>query len=255
MSSRAQQKAAARQIRLAAEAAERRGTARQRALARLGVVAALALVVVVAAAMAGRRSQEPAASAPASGAEIFDGIAQDGTALGSPKAPAVLTEFADLQCPYCAAFSRDVLPDIVQRYVRSGRVRLELQVLTFLGEDSVRAGAMAAAAARQDRLWSFAHAFYLRQGAENTGYATDDFLRGIGASVPGLDVGRAFDERDGAAAVRTLQAAERAAGAMGADHTPAFYLRRGNGPIRPVTPEALTPAAFSEALDEALAAA
>jgi protein-disulfide isomerase len=251
MSSRAQQKAAARQIRLAAESAERRRASRRRALRRLGVIASLALVVVVAAAAAGPGAGDPAPRAPHRA--LFDGIAQDGITLGSPKAPVVLTEFADLQCPYCAAFARDVLPTVVRRYVRTGRVRLELQALTFLGEDSVRAGAMAAAAARQDRLWQFADAFYLRQGAENSGYATDDFLRGIGESTPGLDVARAFEDRGGAPALRTLEAAERAAGAVGADHTPAFYLRRGDGPARPVEPAALTAAAFSEALDDALA--
>jgi protein-disulfide isomerase len=223
----------------------------QRARRRLGVVASLALVVVVAAALAGPGGDEPAA--PAAHRALFDGIPQDGVALGSPGAPVVLTEFADLQCPYCAAFAHDVLPAVVERYVRTGRVRLELQVLAFLGEDSVRAGAMAAGAAEQDRLWSFADAFYLRQGAENSGYATDDFLRGIAESTRGLDVERAFKARDGEAARRTLEAAERAARAVGADHTPAFYLRRGDGPVRPVEPTALTAAAFGQALDEALA--
>jgi protein-disulfide isomerase len=154
----------------------------------------------------------------------------------------VLTEFADLQCPFCAAYARDVLPTVVDRYVRTGRLRLELRVLAFLGEDSVRAGAMAAAAARQDRLWSYTDAFFHRQGAENSGYVTDDFLREVGAATPGLDVERALGDR--AHALDALTAAERAAGEMGADHTPAFYLRRGDGPARPVEPAAL---------DEALA--
>jgi Thioredoxin len=155
MSSRVQQKAAAREARLAAEAAERRRAARQRAVKRLGVIASLAFVVVVAAAVAGPGGDDPGApAAPAAQSRLFDGIPQDGITLGSPKARAVLTEFADLQCPYCAAYARDVLPTVVERYVRTGRLRLELQVLTFLGEDSVRSGAMAAAAAQQDRLWT-----------------------------------------------------------------------------------------------------
>jgi protein-disulfide isomerase len=166
----------------------------------------------------------------------------------------VLTEFADLQCPFCAAYARDVLPTVVERYVRSGRLRLELHVLTFLGEDSVRSGAMAAAAAQKDRLWTFADGFYQRQGPENSGYATDDFLRGVGEATPGLDVERAFADRERPQVLETLAEAERAAGALGADHTPAFYLRRGDGPARPVEPSALTADALTAALDEALAA-
>jgi protein-disulfide isomerase len=177
--------------------------------------------------------------APAGATSLFDGIAQDGIALGSPDAPFVLTEFADLQCPFCAAYARDVLPGVVERHVRSGRLRLELHVLAFLGEDSVRGGAMAAAAARQDRLWSFAEAFYRSQGPENSGYATDAFLRATAEATPGLDVDRAFRERDDRAVLQTLAEAERAAGALGADHTPAFYLRKGDGRPRAIEPEAL----------------
>ena len=57
-----------------------------------------------------------------------------------------------------------MLPAVVDRYVRTGRLRLELQLLAFLGEDSVRGGRMAAAAAGQNRLWPFVDAFYRNQG-------------------------------------------------------------------------------------------
>jgi protein-disulfide isomerase len=109
--------------------------------------------------------------------------ATDGISLGSPDAPATLIEFADLQCPFCAASARDELPPVVERYVRAGRLRLELHVLAFLGEDSVPGAAMAAAAAHQDRLWSFTDAFYRSQGPENSGYVTDDFLRATGEAA------------------------------------------------------------------------
>jgi protein-disulfide isomerase len=251
MSSRARQKAAVRDARLAAEAEARGRARRRRRLVRLALIASLALAVVAAAAVAGPGEDEPATSAAPS--RLFDGISQDGISLGSSEAPAVLTEFADLQCPFCAAYAREVLPTVVDRYVRTGRLRLELQVLTFLGEDSVRAGAMAAAAARQDRLWPFTDAFYRRQGAENSGYATDDFLRAIGAATPGLDIERAFGDRERPQVLESLAVAERAAGSLGADHTPAFYLRHGDGPARPVKPAALTAEAFVAALDGALA--
>jgi protein-disulfide isomerase len=251
MSSRAHTKAVARAARLAAEEQERRTAARRRALFRLAWIATLALVVVVAAALAAPTGERQETAAPA-GSQL-DGVRQDGIALGSASAPYVLTEFADLQCPFCASFSRDVLPTVVDRYVRTGRVRLELQVLSFLGEDSVRAGQMASAAAQQDRLWTFTEAFYRSQGAENSGYVTDDFLRRIGDQTPGLDVDSAFAARETPAAVDALEAANRAAGAAGADHTPAFYLRRGDGRLRRLEPEALTAQAFTAALDEALA--
>jgi protein-disulfide isomerase len=226
-------------------------SARRRAFVRVTVIAALALASVAAAALAGSPVERPPANAALEG-RLFDGLPQDGITLGSPAAPAVLTEFAELQCPFCAAYARDVLPTVVGRYVRPGRLRLELHVLSFLGEDSLRAGTMAAATSHQDRLWPFVDRFYRRQGRENSGYATDDFLRRIAELTPGLAVSRALSDRSLPPAGRTLDRADAAARALGADHTPAFYLRRGDGPLRPLTPSALTPDAFTAALDAAL---
>lgn len=204
-------------------------------LAVLGAVAVAAVLASVVIAGGGSGTSTKTTSETSA----LKGIAQSGLTLGSPKAPVTIVEFADLQCPFCAAYARDVLPGVIDRHVRTGRLRLELQVLAFLGEDSLRGGAMAAAAARQDRLWPFADAFYRSQGQENSGYATDDFLRRTAEATPGLDVERAFGDRDDPRVLDLLGEAERAAGALGTDHTPAFYLRSGDGPARPIEPDEL----------------
>ncbi len=219
---------------------------------RLGaLVIAAAAVVAVMIAVTRPHADAPAAP-PAQRAQVaaqFAGLPQHGTTLGSPSAPATLIEFADLQCPYCGVFARDVLPSVIARYVRTGRLRLELNVLAFVGPDSVRAGRMAATAAGQDRLWTFADAFYRDQGEENTGYATDEFLARVG-EVAGLDAGG----RDAAEQALGLRAAEQAAQRLGVRSTPSFFVRAGDGGARPVTPSALTPEAFGAALDAALGA-
>lgn len=249
MSSRVHEKAAARQRRLQREAHDRRAAERRRNLGRLAVVA-IAAVALVAAAIALTRPQEeaPAGAAGVAAGSPLAGIPQDGITLGSPAAPATLVEFADPQCPFCAVYTRDVLPSVIDRYVRTGKLKLELHVLTFLGEDSVRAGQMAGAAAEQNRLWDFTDAFNTRQGAENSGYVTDDFLREVGA-VAGLDVERAMSRR----AQQDLQAAQTYADRLGIQSTPSFVLVESEGEPRAVVPEQLTPAAFSAALDKALA--
>ena len=68
---------------------------------------------------------------------LFAGIPQHGNVLGSPKAPVTLVEYADLQCPYCAYWSRSTFPVLVRDYVRPGRVKLVFRGLAFLGPDSV----------------------------------------------------------------------------------------------------------------------
>ena len=155
-------------------------------------------------------------------------IPQDGLTLGDPKAPVRVIEFADLQCPVCRDYASGVMPRLVQDYVRPGKVRMEFRALAFIGPDSVRAARVAEAAARQDKLWNVVDLAYFNQGRENSGYATDVFLRRLAAAVPGLDVGRVFAERDSAAVGAQLDAAERLATRYGVNSTPTFLVGRGS---------------------------
>jgi len=42
---------------------------------------------------------------------------------GSASAKVVLIEFSDYQCPYCASYSTEVLPQIADQYIATGKVR------------------------------------------------------------------------------------------------------------------------------------
>jgi protein-disulfide isomerase len=221
---KAQRRAEARAAREAAERAERERAARRRRLTILGGVLALAAVVLVAAiALSSSGSDDEAGERASSVAPVsLAGIPQDGLVLGDADAPVTVQEFVDLQCPVCAEFSEQALPDLVEEYVRPGRVRLELRPLAFIGEDSVRGARAAVAAAQQDRAWPFVERFYARQGGENTGYATDAFLREVAAGVPGLDVDRLLADRDSDAVTRELERAQADADRLGVEGTPSF---------------------------------
>jgi protein-disulfide isomerase len=43
--------------------------------------------------------------------------------FGSPDAPLTLEAYTDYECPYCAAFFRDIVPPLMDQYVRTGKVR------------------------------------------------------------------------------------------------------------------------------------
>ena len=152
-----------------------------------------------------------AAGTASAAQDPFAGVPQDGFALGDPAAPVAVYAYLELQCPFCRAFDRRELPAFVEQYVRSGRARLVLRPLAFLGPDSVRAARLVAAAAAQDRAWQLADQLYRRQGRENSGWVTDRLLRRAARAVPGLRVRRAMRERNGRAALRRLRAARRAA--------------------------------------------
>jgi len=44
--------------------------------------------------------------------------------LGDPDAPVTIIEYASLTCPHCADFHNDVLPELKERYIAPGKVRL-----------------------------------------------------------------------------------------------------------------------------------
>ena len=172
--------------------------------------------------------------------------------LGDPDAPLTLVEFADLQCPFCAQYSVEVMPSVVRDYVRSGRVRYELRIRAYLGRDSVRAAGAAAVAARENRLYEFSDLFYRNQGAPNSGYVTNEFVRGIAEQVPGLPVDRvvaAANDPLGQPLVHRAQTLSERAGSTG---TPDFFVREGDGPLRPLEPQGTSPEAFAAALDAEL---
>lgn len=236
---------------------------RTRRLGLLGGAAVLALVAVVVAIVISQNGGDDDATEPAAGgnpssgetAEVtdtFEGIPQQGVTLGDPDAPATLIEFADLQCPFCAQYATEALPAVVDQFVRPGRVELQLRLLTFLGPDSERGAEVAAAATLQDRLWQFSELFYQNQGTENSGYATDRFLRQLARSTPGLDVAQVSEDLNSPAANRLIRQADRQAEALGVQGTPSFYIIRGSGRPEPLEVSSLDANGFTSALDTAL---
>jgi protein-disulfide isomerase len=255
MSSRSARREEARAAREAAERAEAAKATRARRLRALGVVAAIAVALVIAGIVVSQSSEDPStgprdeATGLVGVAETraqFDGLTQDGTTLGSPDAELVLTEFADLQCPFCAQFAMQQLPGIVDRYVRSGDVRLELRTRAFLGEDSVLAARAAQAAGTRDRMWQFVDLFYRNQGEENSGYATGDFLASVARGV-GLPAELVVDGARSRALDAGIRRADREAQAAGLSSTPAFLLGEEAGEGRAVEPDQVE-AALSEAV-------
>lgn len=102
---------------------------------------------------------EPAPEAQQAAA-IERRIDGDPMAIGSIDAPIVLSEWVDFRCPYCAVFSRETFPQIVQEYVDSGKVRVEMHDVAYFGEASERAAVAARAAGEQGRYFEFVEAVY-----------------------------------------------------------------------------------------------
>jgi protein-disulfide isomerase len=227
-------------------------TNRVRKLVGIAAVAAVAVVIAVAVSSSGGATQPPPADTGGTqAAALFRGIPERNGVLGDPDAPLTLTEFVDLQCPFCAQVSTTTLPTIVDDYVRTGKVKLEARTLHFLGPDSTVAAQIAAGAEQQGKLWPFLEVFYANQGQENSGYVTDEFLRRV-ASAAGVDADEALAQANGDFAQRRLDRANAEAGQLGVDSTPTLVVS-GNGRAPHVLDaDPLDPQAVSAALDREL---
>lgn len=197
------------------------------------LVATAAIVAVLVAVFTSGSTSElgPGKPVPGSASTIsmLRGVPQEGIALGRSDAPVTLAEYGDLQCPSCASFATEELPGLVSTYVRRGELRILYRPLDLIGSDSLRAARMALALAAQDRLWQFIALMYRNQGAENTGFVTDTYLRALASVIPGTDVSRALAQR-GSASVNA-QVARFAAEAhrLRLAATPSFTIARTGG--------------------------
>ena len=216
---------------------------------------AVALVLILVSQQSSKDPVEPSGDGgPVGVAETratFAGIPQDGTTLGDPRAPMVLTEFVDLQCTFCAQAALQVLPGVIETYVRPGRLRLELRTAAFLGPDSVRGAKAAQAAGRRGLMWNFTELWFYNQGAEGSGYATNPFIAAI-AQGTGVDPQFVFDGIKSPVLNVPLRQAERQAEAAGVRVTPTFLLGRQPGRGKRILPRELTFESFQEALEPEL---
>lgn len=172
----------------------------------------------------------------------------DPFALGSIDAPVVMVMFSDYRCPFCARYSTMTEPELVRRFVDSGKLRIEWRDFPVFGEASLLAARAGRAAAAQGRFWEFNGAVY--QAAPQNGHhdLTSAKLRdfAVQAGVADLDRFEAdmnSDAFDGELAVDTMQARN-----LGITGTPSFVID-GN----PVVGAQPTPV-FVSVIEQALAA-
>ena len=170
---------------------------------------------------------------------ILAGIPQSANALGSPAAAVRLDYFGDLECPFCRAFSLEVLPSIVQRWVRPGTLLIRYRALQTATSDPdvfLAQQVAALAAGRQDKQWHFVEIFYDEQREEGTGYVTDAYLEGIARQIAGLDLARWASDRRDPELARDIAGDEQAAESAGLGGTPSFLIGASAGTMEPFSP-------------------
>jgi protein-disulfide isomerase len=219
-----------------------------------GIAAAIALAVAFTGGSSSP-SSTPVSTLPDSSSviQLFKGIPQQGNVLGKASAPVTMVEYIDLQCPVCRAFETETMPTIIDRYVRTGKVKVEARTIAFIGADSDRGRRAAIAASRQNRLFDFEQLLYANQGAENTGWLDDSMVTAAAKSIPGLDVQTLLNTRNSASVVDTAKRYDAEAKADGVGGTPALYIGKSGGKLAAFSPDNAPDAAtLSAELDQAL---
>ena len=227
------------------------------------VVLAVAAVFAVAA-LRGGGSSTPA-DVPAVGSlesglpgaaeteQLLKRIPQRGNVLGRSSAPATLVEYVDLQCPFCQEFEVAAMPPIIRRYVRTGKLKVEMRPIAFIGPDSEAGRKAAIAAGDQDKQFNFVQLLYLNQGAENSGWLDDDMIAAAAASVPGLRVPELLNDRNSSAIADQTTAFDAQAKQDRVSETPTILVGRSGGTLRQVqlsSPQDLN--SVTNAIDAAL---
>lgn len=203
-----------------------------------GAVALIAIVIVLAVVLSGGGSGTAGlpkdavavgslANALPGSADVANqlkGIPETGTTLGWPFAPVTMVEYIDLQCPVCQQFETQVFPDILQKYVRTKKLKVIVKPWAFIGPDSFKGQKAMLAAAQQNKAFDFAQVLYVNQGTENTGWLNDNMLYQIAASVPGLKITPFWTARSSATAKSAASQVDADAAANNVNATPTLFV-------------------------------
>ncbi|MES1247055.1 MAG: thioredoxin domain-containing protein [Actinomycetota bacterium] len=183
----------------------------------------------------------------------FKGIPQKGLYLGSAFAPAQMTIFIDLQCPYCQNYETTVMPTIIRKYVRTGKLRVKVEPWAFIGTDSFRGQRAMLAAANQNKAWNFAEVLYLNQKTENTGWLNDAMVAQAAASVDGLNVPKLWADKNTSAVKQAASDVGSLATTRNVTGTPTIFVGKTASSEKNISPGGSVPTlAQTEAAIDAL---
>ena len=94
-------------------------------------------------------------------------------ALGNPKAPVTIIEYASVACPYCANFNATVMPELKAKYIDTGKVRYVYRPMLTGVQTIAVAGERLAECAGNDRYFAVVDAM-MRGQKEFYAYGESD---------------------------------------------------------------------------------
>jgi protein-disulfide isomerase len=264
---RKQRREQARAERKALQEAEAAHAVRRRRLVQLGGVigAVVVVIIVIVVATSSGKGPSPATDTSpgahtqevAQVSSLLHGIPQSGNVLGDPNAPVTMQYFGDLECPVCQEFTLSTLPTLIEKYVRTGKMKIEyhsLETATRDPETFHTQQIAALAAGKQNLMWAYVELFYHEQGQEDTGYVTEAYLQGLAQQVPGLSLAKWTVARSDPTYANQVSTDAQSANANSFTGTPSFLLGKTGETLQPFSPSSFSePSAFTPTIDKLLA--
>lgn len=160
----------------------------------------------------------------------------DRNAAGDPNAPIKIVEYSDFQCPYCARFTQEVEPLLIENYIKTGKVYFVSRTMgNFVSDniayyyqrpaktESIDAAMAVYCAADQGKFWEMHDGLFANALGEDAGSFTRNRLLAI-AEKAGLDVAE-FKECLNSEKYRQQAEQDAADGrAAGVQGTPSFVI-------------------------------
>ncbi len=232
--------------------AEQTRARRNRALIPLTVAVTAGLVAVAIALTPGNRSSgtgSPGAGAGTPGATVTPTGQASGTATGSPgalpeprpellalarkdpqdplavgriDAPVTMIQYSDFACGYCRKYALETEPALIDKFVKTGVLRIEWHDFPYLSEGSRQAALAGRAAGASGKFWELHHAIF-------TDDTDTDQRLGL-SNLASLAESIGLDPREFAAAMTDKSAVAQvkkdfeAAQAVGVNATPSFVI-------------------------------
>ena len=221
-----------------------------------GILILAAVVAGVFALSGGSDNSTPTTGTKLSGAadveQQFAGIPQNGDVLGKAAAPATLVEYIDLQCPVCRDFETNTMPTIIDRYVRTGKLKVISRPVVIIGPDSETGRNGMIAAMKQNRGFNFAQILYFNQGPENGGWLNDSMVADAAASIQGVNVAQLQTDAGSQAVKDKAATYDSQAQADNLSGTPTLVLGKTGGKLTSLGAGSPTVEQLSAAIDQVL---
>lgn len=111
-------------------------------------------------------------------------------ALGNENAKVTIIEFSDLECPFCARFYKDALPQLTKEYIDTGKVKLYYRHFPLSFHPKAKPLAHATECANeQGKFWEMHDKIFTENDAGNLASATDATYEEWAAAV-GVDTAK-----------------------------------------------------------------